>query len=110
MVEEPRCDVLLAGGQLSHGAFEMLFDDLLGSAQAIERLDAKAIGAGGALFLPQTLHDELEIRRLDRAPSSPLSTEPRPPRAGSICPATTSSSTRSTSFGSMLTASPVSSA
>ena len=98
------------GGQLSHGAFEMLFDDLLSSAQTIERLDAKHIGAGGALFLPQPLHDELEIRRLDACAVFSALHRAEATESGLDLSGPTSSSTRSTSFGSMLTASPVSSA
>ena len=90
--------------QLRHRALEMLLDDVLRTAETLERLGPQHVGARGALLVPEPLHDELEVRRLDpRAPSSAPSTAPSPPSAGSICPAPTSSSTRSTSSGSTAT-------
>ena len=65
VVEEPRGDVLLLGGELGHRALEMLLDDVLRAPEALERLEPKDVGAGRALLLPQPLHDELEVRRLD---------------------------------------------
>ena len=43
----------------------MLLDDVLRTAQPFDRLDAELRGARSVLLLPETLHDELEVRRLD---------------------------------------------
>ena len=107
VVEEPGCDVLLVLGELRHRAFEMLFDDVLRTPETLERRSAQLAGARSALLLPDALHHELEVRRLDprRRLDSP-STAPSPPSAGSIWPAPTSSRTRSTSSGSTATTRP----
>ncbi len=106
MVEEPRGDVLLAGGQLSHGPFEMLFDDVLGSAQAIESLDAKHIGAEARSSSHSRCMTSWRYGASSGAVFSALH-RAEATESGLDRPAPTSSSTRSTSSGSMLTASPV---
>ena len=106
VVEQPRGDVLLLRRQLGQRALQMLVDDVPGATEALERLDPQGVRAGRALLVPQPLHHELEIRRLD--PGAALDVcctldGSRPPMAGSICPMPTSSSTRSTSSGSTVT-------
>ncbi len=65
MVEEPRGNVLLLGGELRHRAFEVLLDDVLGTAERVERLGAQGSRTRRPLLVPEALHDELEVRRLD---------------------------------------------
>src|SRR6187402_1958672 len=43
----------------------MLLDDVLCTAEPVDRLYAELRGARSALLLPEALHDELEVRRLD---------------------------------------------
>ena len=65
VVEEPGGDVLLGRRQLGHGSLEVLLHDVLGAAEPIERLDPHSARPAGALLVPQALHHELEVRRLD---------------------------------------------
>ena len=65
MVEEPCGNILLLGSEGIHRTLEVLLHDVLRAAQPLERRDPQSVGARGALFFPETLHDELEVRRLD---------------------------------------------
>ena len=65
VVEEPRRDILLLRRQLGHCALEVLLDDLRGSAEPLERLDAQRTRSGGSLLVPEPLHDELQVRSFD---------------------------------------------
>ena len=56
---------LLRVRQLAHGALEVLLDDALRAAQPLERLDPQDVRARRPLVLPEPLHDDLEVRRLD---------------------------------------------
>ena len=91
--------VALVGGELVHGVVEVPMDDRVRAAQTAQRLQPQLLGAGGELFVPEALHDELQVRGLDargargvdiRRPPSPIVTRPR----------RTCSSTASTSAGS----------
>ena len=97
VVEDPRGDVLLRRRQLGHRAFEVLLDDVLRATEALERLHA-TLGARRPLLVPEPLHDELEVRRLDPAPvcdrprrrrgrRAPARSGPRPPRRALARPA-----------------------
>ena len=110
MVEEARDEISLALIQAFERSLEMLLDDSLGSAELGERRCAQDVRASRAFDLPETLQDELEVRRLDAARRSGSSTSPRPVRCRSILPAATSSNTASTSSSSAVTPTPPSSA
>ncbi len=66
MIEDPCRHVALPVRQGFHGVVEMGTHDGLGAAEGIERRQAKHLGALPALGIPEPLHHELEVRRLDR--------------------------------------------
>ena len=65
VVEDARRLVPLVVGQRPERALEVLGDDPLRSAESRERREPEGARAGRPLLLPEALHDELEIRRLD---------------------------------------------
>ena len=65
MVEEPCCEVFLVAREFGHRSFEMLLDDALRASESRERRRAKCLRALGRLLVPDALHHELEVRRLD---------------------------------------------
>ena len=65
MVEHSSRDVLLRPGQCREGAVDVVVDDLLRPAEPAERLDAEPRRACRPFLVPEPLHHELEIRRLD---------------------------------------------
>src|SRR5207237_6918571 len=67
VVEHPRGLVALRRRKRRHRALEVLGDDPLGTAEAGERREPKRGRAGRPLLLPEALHDELEVGRLDPA-------------------------------------------
>ena len=94
VVEEPRGDVLLLGRQLRHRAFEMLLDDVPGAPEPLQSRRPAAHPSPPHALRPRAA----ALRAGGRAPrcarrSSAPWTVPRPPSAGSIWPAPTSSST-----------------
>ena len=60
-----RGDVLLVGRQLGQRAVDVVADDLLGAAEPAQGPEPERARAGAPLLVPQPLHDELEVRRLD---------------------------------------------
>ena len=67
MVEHARCDVALVRRQRLHRLAQVRSDDRLRTAELVERLAPQNAGASTLLRVPEPLHDELEIRRLDGA-------------------------------------------
>ena len=65
MVEEPSRDVSLLWRQRLDRPLEVVGDDLARTTEPRERRGAEGRGALRALDVPQPLHDELQVRRLD---------------------------------------------
>src|SRR5205807_3857518 len=63
----PRGLVALRRRKRRHRTLQVLGDDPLGAAEARERREPKRGRAGRPRLLPEALHDELEVRRLDPA-------------------------------------------
>ena len=81
VVEEPRRDVLLLRRELRERTLEVLLDDVARASQPGERRGAERVRSRRALLVPEPLHHELEVRRLDPFAGLVPSTAPRPPRA-----------------------------
>ena len=80
---------------------EVVGDDLPRAAEPGERRGAKRRRAARALDVPQALHHELEVRRLDPGRAAVPARVPRPPGPSSMRPAPTPSSTSPTSSSSI---------
>ena len=65
MVEHSSRDVLLRPGQFRESAVDVVVDDLLGPAEPAERLDPEPLRSCRPFLVPEPLHHELEIGRLD---------------------------------------------
>ena len=65
MAQDAGGDVLLGRRQRRERVVDMRVDDPLGTAQRHERVQAHRRGARALLVLPQSLHDELQVRSLD---------------------------------------------
>ena len=65
MVEDVDGDLLLGGQELAHRVVEVRLDDLLRPTEVGERLRPQLERAEFPLALPQPLHHELQVRRLD---------------------------------------------
>jgi hypothetical protein len=68
VVEDARSDVLLRSGQLSHRSLEVLLHDALSATEPRKRFGAQHARTPRVLLLPDSLHDELQVRRLDSSP------------------------------------------
>ena len=65
VVEDARGLVALGRPERAQRPLEVLGDDPLGAAESRERREAERRRACRPLLLPEALHDELEVRRLD---------------------------------------------
>ena len=65
VVEEARRDLALLGRQRVDRSLQVIGDDLAGAAERIERLGPQRRRSRAALDVPEALHHELEVRRLD---------------------------------------------
>ena len=65
VVEEACRDVLLLRRQLGERPLQVLLDDVLCAAEPLERLHAQRCRSREPLLVPQALHHELEVGRLD---------------------------------------------
>ena len=80
MVEDARRNLPLVGRQRLDRPLEVIRDDLPRAAERVERLRAQRRRPGSPLDVPEPLHDELEIRRLDPARRPVLLDDAEPAR------------------------------